>query len=86
MDIQQFRFEDIEVDAATRQLTRAGLAVRIEPKVFDALVLLLRQKSGDTEKRERLFLITPRIVQSAATAMPPSMSPAVPPTTLPVVR
>jgi hypothetical protein len=86
LDIQQFRFEDIEVDAATRQLTRAGLAVRIEPKVFDALVLLLRQKSGDTEKRERLFLITPRIVQSAATAMPPSMSPAVPPTTLPVVR
>lgn len=86
MDIQQFRFEDIEVDAATRQLTRAGLAVRIEPKVFDALVLLLRKKSGDTEKRERLFLITPRIVQSAATAMPPSMSPAVPPTTLPVVR
>jgi type III secretion protein C len=44
------------------------------------------KKSGDTEKRERLFLITPRIVQSAATAMPPSMSPAVPPTTLPVVR
>lgn len=86
MDTQQFRFEDIEVDAATRQLTRAGLAVRIEPKVFDALVLLLRQKSGDTEKRERLFLITPRIVQSAATAMPPSMSPAMPPTTLPVVR
>lgn len=86
MDIQQFRFEDIEVDAATRQVTRAGQAVRIEPKVFDALVLLLRQKSGDTEKRERLFLITPRIVQSAATAMPPAMPPTMPITTLPVVR
>lgn len=39
------------------------------------------KKSGDTEKRERLFLITPRIVQSAATA-----GAALPPATLPVVR
>lgn len=62
MDIQQFRFEDIEVDAATRQLTRAGQAVRIEPKVFDVLVLLLRHRHRVVTKQELLAGVWHRMV------------------------
>ena len=35
------------------------------------------KKNGDVEKRERLFLITPRIIQSAAAPLPASSPPAV---------
>ena len=62
MDIQQFRFEDIEVDAATRQVTRAGQAVRIEPKVFDALVLLLRHRHRVVTKQELLAVVWHRMI------------------------
>lgn len=62
MDIPQFRFADIEVDAAIRQLTRAGQAVRIEPKVFDALVLLLRHRHRVVTKQELLAGVWHRMV------------------------
>ena len=76
MNTPQFRFGENEVDPATRQVTHAGRSLRTEPKVFDVLVLLLRQKNGDVEKRERLFLITPRIIQSAAAGLPVTVVPA----------
>ncbi|WP_457333390.1 hypothetical protein [Rhizobacter sp. P5_C2] len=76
MNTPQFRFGENEVDPATRQVTHAGRCLRTEPKVFDVLVLLLRRKNGDVEKRERLFLITPRIIQSAAAGLPVAGPPA----------
>lgn len=76
MNTPTFRFGENEVDPATRQVTHAGRSLRTEPKVFDVLVLLLRQKNGDVEKRERLFLITPRIIQSAAAGLPVTVVPA----------
>ncbi|KQU67198.1 MULTISPECIES: hypothetical protein [unclassified Rhizobacter] len=83
MNTPQYRFGENEVDPATRQLTHAGRRLHAEPKVFDVLMLLLRQKNGDVEKRERLFLITPRIIQSAAEGLPvvqPVVQQAVQPT------
>jgi DNA-binding winged helix-turn-helix (wHTH) protein len=79
LNTPQFRFGENEVDPATRQVTHAGRSLRTEPKVFDVLVLLLRQKNGDVQKRERLFLITPRIIQSAAASLPVASLPAASP-------
>lgn len=62
MDIQQFRFEEIEVDTATRQLTRAGQSLPIEPKVFDVLVLLLRHRQRVVTKQELLAGVWGRMV------------------------
>jgi predicted ATPase/DNA-binding winged helix-turn-helix (wHTH) protein len=46
-----FRFNDVEVDPACREIRRAGVAVHLEPQAFDLLVVLI-------EHRDRLLTKT----------------------------
>lgn len=62
MNTPQFRFGENEVDPATRQVTHAGRSLRTEPKVFDVLVLLLRQRHRVVTKQELLDTVWGRMV------------------------
>jgi TolB-like protein/Flp pilus assembly protein TadD len=57
-----YRFLDFELDPATRELRRAGLAVAVEPKAFDLLLCLLENRQRTLSKDELLELLWPRIV------------------------
>ncbi len=39
-----YRFNDIEIDPASREVLRAGVAVHLEPQAFDLLVLLIEHR------------------------------------------
>ena len=62
MNTPTFRFGENEVDPATRQVTHAGRSLRTEPKVFDVLVLLLRQRHRVVTKQELLDTVWGRMV------------------------
>lgn len=49
-----FRFDDLELDAARYQLTRAGERIAIEPRVFDLLTHLVRNRERVVPKEELL--------------------------------
>ncbi|WP_228373515.1 winged helix-turn-helix domain-containing protein [Demequina gelatinilytica] len=49
-----FRFEDFELDPARFQLTRAGQPVRVEPRAFDLLRLLVSHHERVVTKQEIL--------------------------------
>ncbi|WP_228372908.1 alpha/beta fold hydrolase [Demequina subtropica] len=49
-----FRFEDFELDPARFQLTRAGRPVRVEPRAFDLLRLLVAHHDRVVTKQEIL--------------------------------
>ncbi|HZA86700.1 MAG TPA: winged helix-turn-helix domain-containing protein [Acidimicrobiales bacterium] len=49
-----FAFGDGEVDTVTFELRRAGVAVNVEPQVFDVLVLLVTHRDRVVTKEELL--------------------------------
>lgn len=51
---RQFHFGDVEVDAAKRQVTRAGAPVALAPKELDLLLALLARR-GDVATRGELL-------------------------------
>ena len=46
----RFRFGDCELDLATRQLTRGGEPVALEPRVFDLIAFLLEERHRAVDK------------------------------------
>ena len=46
-----WRFADVELDERLYQLRRKGREVRIEPKVFDVLCLLVHQRDRVVSKQ-----------------------------------
>ena len=50
----RFRFADCELDAARCVLRRDGRPVRVEPKVFDLLLLLARAR-GELVSKQTLY-------------------------------
>ena len=48
------RFEDLELDPATHKVHRAGREIKLSPKEFDMLFLLMR-RGGDTVARQELL-------------------------------
>jgi DNA-binding winged helix-turn-helix (wHTH) protein len=62
-----YGFADCEFDLRRYELRRAGLARRIEPQVFDVLVLLVRQRGRVVPKEEILDTVWgDRFVSDAA--------------------
>jgi predicted ATPase/DNA-binding winged helix-turn-helix (wHTH) protein len=49
-----FRFNDVEVDPACREIRRAGVAVHLEPQAFDLLVVLLQHRDRVLTKTDLL--------------------------------
>ena len=52
-----FRFGEFEIDLGRHELRRAGQAVRIEPQVFDLLLLLIRNRDRVVSKDELIDAI-----------------------------
>ncbi len=48
----RYRFGDCELDAGTRQLSRAGEPVPLQPRVFDLLIYLIEQRNRAVDKDE----------------------------------
>lgn len=61
------RCGEIEVDEALRQVRRAGSVVAIEPKPFDLLVYLIRQRHRVVSRDELMRALWPDVVVSEAT-------------------
>jgi TolB-like protein/Tfp pilus assembly protein PilF len=62
-----FRFADFEIDLAQRELRRAGVAVHMEPQVFDLLVHLVQNRDRIVSKDELIDAIWGgRIISEAA--------------------
>lgn len=57
-----YRFGEFSVDPLTRVLTRGGVALAVEPKVFDMIVLLMEQRHRVVTKRELLDAVWGRRV------------------------
>ena len=49
-----YRFGDVVVEGAAREIWRAGTRVAIEPKALDVLLVLLREAGRVVEKRRLL--------------------------------
>ena len=49
-----FRFNDVEVDPACREIRRAGVAVHLEPQAFDLLVVLIEHRDRVLTKTDLL--------------------------------
>lgn len=49
-----FRFNDVEIDPACREIRRAGVAVHLEPQAFDLLVLLVEHRDRVLAKTDLL--------------------------------
>ena len=49
-----YRFNDIEIDPACREIRRAGVAVHLEPQAFDLLVLLIEHRDRVLAKTDLL--------------------------------
>jgi predicted ATPase/DNA-binding winged helix-turn-helix (wHTH) protein len=49
-----YRFNDVEIDPACREIRRAGVAVRLEPQAFDLLVLLIEHRDRVVAKTDLL--------------------------------
>src|SRR5262245_56850500 len=54
-----FAFGDYELDESLYQLRRRGEVVRLEPKVFDVLAYLIRQRDRVVAKEELLAQLWP---------------------------
>nr|WP_232523028.1 alpha/beta fold hydrolase [Nocardioides sp. MAH-18] len=52
--VSVYRFEDCELDLRRRELRRAGVAVHVEPQVFDVLAHLIRHRDRVVTKTELL--------------------------------
>jgi TolB-like protein/cytochrome c-type biogenesis protein CcmH/NrfG len=62
-----FRFADFEIDAAVQELRRGGVAVHIEPQVFDVLVHLVRNRDRTVSREELVDTVWKgRVVSEAA--------------------
>jgi predicted ATPase/DNA-binding winged helix-turn-helix (wHTH) protein len=49
-----YRFNDVEIDPACREIRRAGAAVHLEPQAFDLLVLLIEHRDRVLAKTDLL--------------------------------
>jgi predicted ATPase len=49
-----YRFNDVEIDPARREIRRSGIAVHLEPQAFDLLVLLIDRRDRVVAKTELL--------------------------------
>ncbi len=49
-----YRFNDVEIDPASREIRRAGVAVHLEPQAFDLLVLLIEHRDRVLTKSDLL--------------------------------
>ena len=49
-----YRFNDVEIDPACREIRRAGVAVHLEPQAFDLLVLLIEHRDRVLAKTDLL--------------------------------
>jgi predicted ATPase len=49
-----YRFNDVEIDPACREVRRAGVAVHLEPQAFDLLVLLIEHRDRVLAKTDLL--------------------------------
>lgn len=49
-----YRFNDVEIDPACREIRRAGVAVHLEPQAFDLLVLLIEHRDRVLPKTDLL--------------------------------
>ncbi len=54
-----YSFGEFELDEATYELRRAGVPIRLEPKVFDVLQLLVRHRERVVTKTEFLATVWP---------------------------
>jgi len=62
-----YRFDEYEIDLGRHELRRGGQAVRIEPKVFDLLLFLVRHRDRIVSKDELIEAIWQgRIISEAA--------------------
>jgi TolB-like protein len=62
-----YRFKDCELDVPRQELRRSGMAVHVEPQVFDLLVFLLNNRERIVSKDEILDAVWDgRIVSEAA--------------------
>ncbi len=57
-----FRFEDFELDAATRELRRGGERVEVQPRVFDLLLHLIRHRARVVPRKELIEAVWPDVV------------------------
>ena len=63
----QYRFAEFEIDLSQQELRRLGLAVHIEPQVFDLIVHLVRNRDRIVSKDELIETIwNGRIISEAA--------------------
>src|SRR6185369_10950092 len=63
----QYRFAEFEIDVSQQELRRLGLAVHIEPQVFDLIVHLVRNRDRIVSKDELIETIwNGRIISEAA--------------------
>src|SRR6185369_1944952 len=63
----QYRFAEFEIDVSQQELRRLGLAVHIEPQVFDLIVHLVRNRDRIVSKDELIEKIwNGRIISEAA--------------------
>ena len=49
-----YRFNDVEIDPACREIRRAGVAVHLEPQAFDLLLLLIEHRDRMVTKTDLL--------------------------------
>lgn len=49
-----YRFNDVEIDPACREIRRAGVAVHLEPQAFDLLLLLIEHRDRMVSKADLL--------------------------------
>ncbi len=62
----KFRFRDVVLDASTRELQRGGSLVRVQPKVFDLLLYLLRNRERVVPREELLAAVWPGVAVTGA--------------------
>ena len=56
---RNYRFEDFEIGVHTRELTKAGIALHAEPKVFDLIVVLVEHCDRVVLRDELLSKVWP---------------------------
>lgn len=61
-----FRFGDFELDPTNRQLTHSGSPLSLQPKAFDALLLLVRRAEQLVPKQELIATLWPSVHVSDA--------------------
>ena len=62
----RFLFRDVVIDADTRELTRGGSLVRVQPKVLEFLLYLLRYRERVVPRDELLAAVWPGVAVTGA--------------------